>query len=255
MPRSVPVLMYHHVLPEAGFIASNVEQFESQMKFLAESGYKTLSAEEFAAYKEGNLEVGSKCVMITFDDGWRDNYVYAYPILKHYGLKATLFLITEWIEKASDNVEGFEAYHHNTAKKVVAENPGKVALNWKEIEKMRDVFDFHSHSHTHRDAYFSEMEWQEDIATSQKVIEERLGYASEHFCWPRGEYNPDLVKLAKEEGFKYLYTTKRGLNMADGKGDVIKRLAVKKEAKWLKKNIFLFSNPLLGELYARIKPE
>ena len=98
---SVSVLMYHHVLKKGGFIASSVEDFASQMRFLAEAGYKTLSAAEFTLYKKGELAVPKKSVLITFDDGWKDNYVYAYPILREFGLRASIFLVTQWIERAS----------------------------------------------------------------------------------------------------------------------------------------------------------
>ena len=97
---SVPVLMYHHVLEKSGFIASSVDEFRSHMKFLAENGYKTLSVNEFIAYKKGELEVPKKSVCITFDDGWMDNYIYAYPIVKEFGLKANIFIITEDRSKA-----------------------------------------------------------------------------------------------------------------------------------------------------------
>ena len=74
--------MYHHVLKKGGFIASSAEDFASQMRFLAEAGYKTLTMSEFIAYKKGELAVPKKSVLVTFDDGWKDNYVYAYPILR-----------------------------------------------------------------------------------------------------------------------------------------------------------------------------
>ncbi|WP_180996339.1 polysaccharide deacetylase family protein, partial [Campylobacter concisus] len=102
---SVTVLMYHHVLEKSGFIASSVDEFRSHMKFLAENGYKTLSINEFIAYKKGKLEVPKKSVCITFDDGWMDNYVYAYPIVKEFGLKANLFIVTGWIEAAQKSHE------------------------------------------------------------------------------------------------------------------------------------------------------
>ena len=88
---SVSVLMYHHVLKRGGFIASSAEDFALQMRFLAEAGYKTLTMGEFIAYKKGQLAVPKKSVLITFDDGWKDNYVYAYPILREFGLRATIF--------------------------------------------------------------------------------------------------------------------------------------------------------------------
>jgi len=250
---SVTVLMYHHVLPKSGFITSSVEEFDRQMRFLYEKGYKTLTSEEFLKYKKGELNVPKKSVFITFDDGWRDNYIYAYPVLKKYGLKATVFIVTEWVEKASEKQEEFKVYAHKEAKKVVPVNPGRVILNWSEIEKMKEVFDFHSHTHSHRDFYFKkEYTWDEEFLLSKEIIKQRLGFDDKHLCWPKGRYNEELIKKAKKY-FEILYTTKRGINKPDKCLDEIKRLPVKKDEKWLKKELIIFNNDILGGLYCKFK--
>ena len=94
---SISVLMYHHVLENDGTIAISQKNFEAQMKMLAKGGYTTITPDELLAYKQGKITLPKKSVLITFDDGWRNNYIYAYPILKKYGLKATIFLITSWM--------------------------------------------------------------------------------------------------------------------------------------------------------------
>ena len=252
---SVPVLMYHHVLPESGFIASSVDEFDRQMRFLAESGYSSLSSDEFLRYKKGELKLPGKSVFITFDDGWRDNAVYAYPILKKYHLKATVFLVTEWIEQASSGRRSdYEPLQHKACKQTAPLDPSKVILSWDEIEKMADVFDFHSHTHTHRDAYFSSCTWEEEFVRSKEILKRRLGIDSRHLCWPRGKYDEELMNEAKKH-YEILYTVERGINLGDGRTDRIKRIAVKKSDRWLRKQLRIFSNLLLGSLYAKIKPQ
>ena len=253
--RSIPVLMYHHVLPESGFIASTVEQFEAQMRFLAENRWHTLTSEEFAAFKRREFSPPKKSLLITFDDGWRDNAVYAYPILKKYRLKATIFLVTEWIEQASvGRRSAYEPLQHKACKQTAPLDPSKVILSWDEIEKMADVFDYHSHTHTHRDAYFGSCTWEEEFARSKEILKRRLGIDSRHFCWPRGKYDEELMSEAKKH-YEILYTVERGINLGDGRTDRIKRIAVKKSDRWLRKQLRIFSNPLIGSLYAKIKPQ
>lgn len=77
--HSVPVLMYHHVRPEAGMIACTPENFEDQLRWLQKQGYRSLTLAEFNEHLNGK-DVG-KAVLITFDDGYLDNWVYAYPLL------------------------------------------------------------------------------------------------------------------------------------------------------------------------------
>ncbi len=254
---NVPVFMYHHVLPKKGFITSSVEEFEDQMKYLSENGYKTLTSEEFYLYKLGKLKVPKKSVMITFDDGWRDNFVYAYPILKKYNLKATLFIVTNWIEESSKrkNKAGeFQPLNHGKCKTEIAIYPERVVLNWDDLEKMSDVFDYHSHTHTHRDFYFKKCGWEEEFELSRKIIRDRLGFYDKHLCWPKGFYEEDLIKIAKNYNFEIFYTVERGLNPPNKKLDHIKRIAAKKDAKWLHKTLSIFSNDIAGSLYSLIKP-
>lgn len=248
---SVIVLMYHHILPENSFIASSTNEFEKQMSFLANNNYTTLTSEEFIGFKNGK-KVPNKSVFITFDDGWRDNFFYAYPILKKYNLKATIFLVTEWVEKSSERKKDFTPLEHNMAKLAIKQNTSSVILNWNEIEKMKDVFDFHSHSHSHRDFYFRKYNWDEELEISQTILKKRLGIKSNHFCWPRGIYDINLINKAKKY-YDILYTTKRGINLPDKRLNEIKRIAAKKNDKWLKKQIFIFNNPILGYIYSKIK--
>ncbi len=252
---SIPVLMYHHILPKDGFITTGVENFEKQMSFIQKSGYYSLSSEEFYRYKLGKFKTPKKSLFITFDDGWRDNIVYAYPILKKYNLKATIFIVTDWIEAASKKYKNFEPLSHSGCKKMVQVEPNKVVMSWNDIEKTSDVFDFHSHTATHRDFYFGNKGWAEDIQNSREIIQKRLGFYDKHLCWPRGKFDENLIKIAEKSGYELLYTTQRGVNLPDKNLRHIKRLAVKKDEKWLRKNITIFSNNLLGRLYAKIKPE
>ncbi len=253
---TVPVLMYHHVLSSDSFIASSVENFEKQMQYLVQNGWKTLTSDEFLKYKTKQIKLPKKSVLITFDDGWRDNYIYAYPILKKYNLKATLFVVTQWIEEASISKDcEYIEKNHKECKRIAPVNPREVLCNWNELKEMQDVFDIHSHTHTHRDKYFGDFSWEEEFKKSKKLLQDRMGIISSHLCWPRGKYNNHLIQKAKENRFDILYSTKRGINLADNSLVEIKRLAVKKDEKWLKKNLFIFSNTFLGKLYSLLKPE
>ncbi|OPA71624.1 xylanase [Campylobacter pinnipediorum subsp. caledonicus] len=254
---SVVVLMYHHILPKAGFISSSVEQFKSQMSFLAKNGYKTLTSDEFFDYKKGLIDIPKKSVFITFDDGWRNNYYYAYPILKELGLKATIFLVTSWIEKASEqnaiSKAEFLPLQHNEAKKSAPINPAGVFLNWDEIYKMKDVFDFHSHTDGHTDGYFDKLPFEQDLIKCKETIKNRLGFDDRHLCWPRGKFTQEGLDIAKNLGYEIFYTTQRGVNFNDDVLDKIKRIAVKNSSFWLYKTLFIYQNKLLSNFYNKIK--
>lgn len=89
----VPILLYHHIADETNENTVTEEQFRSEMELLDRLGYHTVTFDEMAAYVEKGKELPEKPVCITFDDGYRSNYEIAYPILKEYGMKATIFAV------------------------------------------------------------------------------------------------------------------------------------------------------------------
>ena len=122
--KKVTVLMYHRIidrkdLKEHHFDKSGelhdtivtLQNFEEQMRYLKEQGYTTLTMPEFQSYMEEELEVPAKSVLITFDDGFKDNYINAYPVLKKHKFHATIFLITGNMERKSLDYNPSEIFH------------------------------------------------------------------------------------------------------------------------------------------------
>jgi peptidoglycan/xylan/chitin deacetylase (PgdA/CDA1 family) len=95
---TVPVMMYHHVTPQGGMINASPEHFEQHLQWLKKHGWTSLTTEQFVGHLQGQ-GVPPKSVLITFDDGYLDNWVYAYPLLKKYGFNAVIFLVTSWIKR------------------------------------------------------------------------------------------------------------------------------------------------------------
>ena len=94
--RTVPVLMHHHVSPSPGMITVSPENFESQIAWLAGNGWTSLTLDQYAGFLAGR-PVPRKSIVITFDDGYLDNWVYAHPILQKYGMHAVVFVVTGWM--------------------------------------------------------------------------------------------------------------------------------------------------------------
>ncbi len=98
---NVPVLMYHHIAPQdeanaKGFSSLNVDSsmFDQQMGYLASHGYTTIFAEDLVNALLTHTSLPVKSVVVTIDDGYEDNYSYAFPIIKKYGIKTSLFVTT-----------------------------------------------------------------------------------------------------------------------------------------------------------------
>jgi len=160
--RAVPVLMYHHVSPVAGAVTVSPVHFADQMAMLAREGYTTLGAQAFSAYLAGE-PVPAKSVVLTFDDGYLDNWVHAHPVLARHGFTALGFLVSGWVssgparpnaaaEVTSTSAKSLpDLLGHAAAKAAIeAGESDRVVMRWSEIDAMRQAgtFEFHSHPHT-----------------------------------------------------------------------------------------------------------
>ena len=100
-PDGIPVLEYHEVAEsvDEDAYAYNVppEDFRQQLDYLQQQGYTTISMLDFMKAKRGKMELPAKPIILTFDDGYEDNYTEMLPILEEYGMKATVYVITNQI--------------------------------------------------------------------------------------------------------------------------------------------------------------
>lgn len=190
----VPVLMYHKIGDEKGNDAVIAkERFAEQMAFIQKNGYNPVSLDQLHAYLDGKAGLPSKPVVITFDDGYRDTYEIAMPILRQYGFKSTLFVLTADIEQR---------------------------YSWQELKEMKAAgMEIASHSYTHRElGTLSPAQQAEEIAKSKAILDKNLNQDTRHFCYPNGSFNEETIRLLKEKGFITAVTinpgwTKRGDNL------------------------------------------
>lgn len=255
--------MYHHVNPNKGdMITVAPEVFEAQMRHVKEAGFRTLSLDEVAAFIRGEFKPKERCVAVTFDDGYLDNYVHAWPILKRYGIKAAVFIVTDWASKATasgppQDLALIKCPSHQGAKELIAGGQwNKAVLTWAMAREMREsgLVEFQSHTATHClcDAIPFDM-LSLELRSSKQTIENELGTPCSHLCWPKGRHSKKAVEMAREAGYSGLFTTRFGtVRPGDGLRE-IKRIPAKDGVAWFKTRLMIYTNPVLAGVYARIK--
>jgi len=265
---SVPVLMYHHVSPSPGAITCTPEHFEDQLRWLRRRGYVSLDTARFAGHLAGS-PAPERSVLITFDDGYLDNWVYAAPLLAQYGFSAVLFIVTGWLGQGAPRARLGDARlpetpdHERCKALIEAGRADDVMLRWSEVRAMREagVFEFHCHTHTHTrwdlgpQAFAKNAHMREELMQSRMTLERELGGVSEHLCWPQGYFDEDYIRIARECGFRYLYTTQAfGQNRIGSDPAHIHRFAVRNTTgASVGRRIRVAAHPVLGPIFNRWK--
>jgi len=238
--QRVPVLVYHNFSWENDVSDNNKvltprTVFLAQMEYLHDNGYHVIPLKKLIEYMQSGGDLPEKAVVITFDDGYESNYTLAYPILKHYNMPATIFLIAGSV-------------HPNV--------PGEPSmLTWEEMREMESsglidiqahTFNLHRKVYINRErtrqepaviarAYLPELERREtageftdklynDFVKSRATIEINLQKQVDTMAWPYGVYNMTSMRLARKAGFKYLLTLKMGMNEYGDSVQVIRRV-------------------------------
>ena len=197
--QTIPILTYHRFAENCDSpLCMPAKTFERQMQYLAENGYHVITAEDLAAFLEYRQGLPKKSVLITMDDGYRSVYNTAYPILKKYGFKATLFIYTSFV------------------------GVSKMAITWNQLKEMQtDGFTIGSHTIYHSDLTNpkegeSEQEHiarlKEELNGSKKIIDRKLGQDTYFLAYPFGYYDQRSIQMAKEAGYKLAMSVKRGGN-------------------------------------------
>ena len=217
--KGIPILMYHSIDNNNVFFTVKLEVFKKQMKYLKDNDYSVISLTELVRILESNNNLPDKTIVLTFDDGFGDNYSNVFPILKKHNFPATIFLITGLINKEMNNSQNI---------------PLKI-LNWEQIQEMHNsgLIDFQPHTVNHQELN------EKEIIDSRKEIEERLNKKCELFAYPRGLYNNKIIDILKDNGFKASRTLKNGkVNKGDNLFE-LKRISVNSTTSFIqfKKNL------------------
>lgn len=185
-PVELPILMYHSI-SSGNSLRVPKSEFASHMKWLKENDYVTLSPEEAYQVLTTNSIPSEKYVLITFDDGYTDNYTKAFPILKQYGMKATIFMIEQSIGRP----------HHLTDAQM--------------DDMLSNGISIESHTIHHLELNrLSQKQQKEELKGSKAFFDQRFSQQTIMVSYPVGRYNEDTLKLAKEAGYELAVTTEPG---------------------------------------------
>ena len=264
----VPVLMYHHIVSDSVYDEMHFQDngsviklsdFREQMEWLDNNGYQTIFMSELMDMLKSDEKLPVKTVVITFDDGYESNYVFAYPILKRYGQRANLAPV---VSASEDREESHEEFDERKL-------PHLTFVQMREMQAS-GVFEFGSHSYKGHGEVNVDMEGNtdaflvnrkvntksghketreeyllrvnRDIVTSKIVLDERLGKAKRFFVYPFGRYNNDLCNVVAGAGFDCALTTKPGYVTKNSNQYALPRLAVNNQVKTLDDFINLVEN-------------
>ncbi|MBI5200234.1 MAG: polysaccharide deacetylase family protein [Elusimicrobia bacterium] len=249
---SVPVLLYHHIAPDREVTP---EGFAAQLDWLRAAGYRTLSADELHAHLTGKEPVRERAVALTFDDGYADNWIYAYPLLKKRRMLAQLFVVTDRIGRGKPRLRADQG--GSLPDTISRERAPEGFLNWAECLAMSadGVFEIGSHTATHRD--FDRRKTCADLPgeleRSRDAIRERTGAWPGTVAWPWGDYEASWLKRLPELGYRLAFTARPGAN-ASGRGAWrVKRFKVKNgDPKWLARRVALYRSRPLAAAYGAL---
>jgi peptidoglycan/xylan/chitin deacetylase (PgdA/CDA1 family) len=216
---AVVVLLYHSVDSNGTFHSVNPTEFRKQMEYLKKN-YSIVTLKEILEFAVDGNALPKKSVAITFDDGYYDNYLNAYPYLWEHNLPAAIFLTTG-----------------HCGKKAALDGVPLRMLGWNEIKEMsRNGIVLGAHTVTHPDLRKMGPDGiKGEILGSTNEIERRVGTKVEYFAYPYGAYTDEIVKLVEDVGIRAAFGSGRTEGLITGAEGplVLKRVPVDRSVSML----------------------
>ena len=209
----VPILMYRYISdPPRGAdslrrdLSVTGADFELQLRYLAGEGYHAVHLSDLVAHLQRGMPLPNKPVVLTFDDGYKDAYTVAFPLLKKYGFTGTFFVFTKPVDEENRDY-----------------------LSWRDVELMSAAgMEFGSHSYAHPDLRGRPREFlTHEIADSKTAIEAYIRQPVRLFCYPSGGFDRRVVAAVKEAGYWAAVTTQSGIDHDSGELLQITRIRVR----------------------------
>jgi peptidoglycan/xylan/chitin deacetylase (PgdA/CDA1 family)/GT2 family glycosyltransferase len=213
--RKLPVLLYHHVGPfKAGTYRELTvlpKKFERQIRWLARRGYVGIKPADWLEWVRSGKSLPEKPILLTFDDAYADIAEYALPILRKYGFRGAVFVVTERLGATNtwDEAQGCGTLHLMTAEQI---------RYWTD-----QGIEFGAHSRTH--AHLTELSSSElsaEVSGSKADLTALLGHPPVSFAYPYGDLD-DSVRDSVRGEFDLAFSTQEGLNYLSADPHLLKR--------------------------------
>ncbi len=213
----VPILLYHCVVEELAEdddprMLVTADRFSEHMQALKDHGYDTITYDEYMDCIKRGTHLPEKPIIINFDDGYENNYTYAFPILKQNDMKATIFTMAGYVGETTTK------YPHFT---------------WEQALEMEQsgFIDIESHTMTH--PMLSELSYEEtlwEMRMSKYLIEKNLGKECKYMAYPFGVHNEWIDNLGAAAGYELMCVVgDTGSNGSDSDLYAIRRLTVSQD--------------------------
>ena len=214
---NVPVLMYHSLLKDtsrAGQYVIPPSLFASDLAWLKEHGYETILMRDLLDYVDNGTPLPQKPVLITFDDGYYNNYLYGFPILQEQNMKAVISIIGLYTDKFSEVDENNAYYSHCTWPQI------NEMLQSGLVEIQNHTYNLHTYNNGRHGcakkageplaSYRSML--CEDVLKLQNRITEMTGAASSTFTYPFGSFSKETKQIIRELGFRATLSCESGIS-------------------------------------------
>ena len=205
---TVPIIMYHSILDNpsrAGDYVITPQQFEEDLQYLQQNGYTTVVMADLIAYVTEGKPLPDKAVVLTFDDGYYNNYHYAHPLLQQYGMRAVISPIGVWSDHYTDHPAERDRANYSH-------------LTWEQLADMAasGVWEIQNHSYDlHRleqhqkgaakrtdesdSAY--RLRLTADLTTAQQRLTDLVGVTPTTFVYPYGAISDASQEVLEQRGF------------------------------------------------------
>lgn len=188
-PRAIdmPVLIYHHVAPQQppgyepmGALFETPDNFERELKYLKDNGYQAVSFDDLADFLQFGLPLPGRPVILSFDDGWQNQFDYAFPLLNKYGFTATFFVVIDYLE------------HQNF-------------MTIRQLQTLMGAgmtIGSHTRSHVALSGIDSPSKLQDELAGSRAWLEKQLSVPINTFAYPYGSYSAAVASAVEASGYR-----------------------------------------------------
>ncbi|MGI5895486.1 MAG: polysaccharide deacetylase family protein [Oscillospiraceae bacterium] len=213
----LPILMYHSILKDPALTGTYVlppEQLESDLRYLKQHGYTAVLMRDVIAYaSDPAATLPDKPVLLTFDDGNYNNYLYAYPLMEQYDMKCVLSIVGKYTDELEPGAH---------------QSPNYSPLSWEQLKEMSDSGRVEVQNHTYNmhtigvragaricagetvEQYREVL--KSDVGRLQELIGTHVGVMPNTFTYPFGKYSEASEPILREMGFQASLSCTEGVN-------------------------------------------